>query len=95
MNDGLPDLELLEATHEFPCVFPFKAIGTTDEHFVGRVLAVVRQTLAADVEPAFSCRNTPSGRHVCVTIEPEVRDAEHVHLIYRGLQQVEGLVMLM
>lgn len=95
MTDGLPDLELLESTHEFPCPFMFKVFGTPDEHFVGRVLAAVKMTLEESAEPAFSCRTTPSGRHVCVTIEPDVRDAPHVHDIYRELQKVDGLVLLM
>jgi len=95
MSDGLPDLDLLNSTHEFPCPYTFKAIGTPNEHFVGRVLEAVKKALDESAEPSFSTRTTPSGRHISVTIEPDVRDAEHVHEIYRHLQQVEGLFMLM
>lgn len=92
---GLPDLELLESTHPFPCPYTFKAIGSSDDHFVGRVLSAVKGCLEDSAEPPFSCRKTPSGRHVCVTIEPEVANASHVHQIYLALQELEGLFMLM
>jgi len=95
MTDGLPDLDLLESTHSFPCPYVFKVFGTPNEHFVGRVLFAVKSTLEESSEPAFSCRTTPSGRHICVTIEPDVRDALHVHQIYRELQTVDGLILLM
>ncbi|WP_437224357.1 YbeD family protein [Planctomicrobium sp. SH661] len=95
MSDGLPDLELLQSTHQFPGPYTFKAIGTPDDQFVGRVLAAVKAALEEDIEPSFSCRTTPSGRHVCVTIEPDVESAPHVHEIYRNLQGVDGLFMLM
>lgn len=95
MTDGLPDLELLESTHTFPGPYLFKAIGTPSHHFVGRVLAAVKSALAESAEPSFSCRSTPSGRHICVSIEPDVQNAVHVHEIYRNLQEVDGLIMLM
>jgi uncharacterized protein len=93
--DQLPCRELLEATHSFPGTYTFKAIGASDDHFVGRVVAAVRCELGEDVEPSFSTRNTSGGRHVCVTIEPTVADAEEVLIIYSRLRQVEGLVLLL
>jgi putative lipoic acid-binding regulatory protein len=95
MLPDLPDRELLESTHNFPCVYVFKAIGIDDHHFVGRVLAAVKRCLAEGVEPSFSCRGTPAGRHVSVTIEPETASAEHVLEIYQALREVDGLVMLL
>jgi putative lipoic acid-binding regulatory protein len=95
MSDGLPNIDLLESTHPFPCPYTFKAIGYTDDHFVRRVLAAVRRNLEESAEPAFSCRSTATGRHVCVTIEPDVENAAQVLDIYRCLQEVEGLVMLL
>lgn len=94
MFNGLPSAELLNATHEFPCAYVFKAIGSTEDHFVARVIAAVRSELDESEEPSFSTRQTPGGRHVCVTIEPEMQSADHVISVYARLQQVEGLVML-
>jgi putative lipoic acid-binding regulatory protein len=95
MLPGLPDRELLESTHEFPCVYVFKAIGVDENHFVGRVLSAVKRCLDEGNEPSFSCRETAAGRHVGVTIEPEVSSAGHVLEIYQALREVEGLVMLL
>ena len=91
----LPSRDLLEATHTFPGTYTFKAIGASDDHFVGRVVAAVRSELGEEVEPSFSTRSTSGGRHVCVTIEPPVADADEVLLIYASLRQVEGLVLLL
>jgi uncharacterized protein len=91
----LPSRELLEATHTFPGQYTFKAIGASDDHFVGRVVQAVRSELGEAVEPSFSTRSTSGGRHVCVTIEPSVTDAEEVLVIYASLRQVEGLVLLL
>ncbi|WP_437201342.1 YbeD family protein [Planctomicrobium sp. SH664] len=95
MSDGLPNRELLESTHTFPCRYTFKAIGTADDHFVGRVLAAVKVHLQELAEPSFSCRATATGRHISVTVEPEVDGAGHIIDIYRELQGVDGLVMLL
>ncbi|MCA9025984.1 MAG: DUF493 domain-containing protein [Planctomycetaceae bacterium] len=91
---NLPNLELLEATHTFPGTYIFKAIGSTEDNFMGRVVAAVRLELEESIEPSFSFRKTAGERHVCVTIEPPVESGEHVLAIYRRLQDVEGLVML-
>lgn len=90
-----PAIELLESTHDFPCRYTFKAIGRTEGNFVGRVLVAVRHELREDAEPPFMQRKTSGGRHVCVTIEPTVGTAAQVIDIYRNLQKLEGLVMLL
>jgi putative lipoic acid-binding regulatory protein len=95
MFNGLPNVELLESTHDFPCRYTFKAIGLAEDHFVGRVLAAVKTRLDESAEPSFSTRSTTTGRHICVTIEPDVENAAHVLEIYRGLSEIEGLVMLL
>jgi putative lipoic acid-binding regulatory protein len=91
----LPAIALLESTHAFPCRYTFKVIGRAEANFVGRVLAAVRRELPADAEPSFSSRKTAAGRHVSVTIEPDVATAAAVLAIYRTLREVDGLVLLL
>jgi uncharacterized protein len=93
--DRLPNRELLEATHTFPGPYTFKAIGAAEDHFIGRVVAAVRSELSEEIEPPFSTRMTAAGRHVCVTIEPPVEDADAVLAIYSSLREVEGMVLLL
>lgn len=91
----LPDEELLESIHTFPCKFRFKVIGANDDHFVGRVLTAIRIELEEGTEPAFSTRTTTGGRHISVTVEPVMNSASHVISVYAQLRELEGLVMLM
>lgn len=93
--DRQPAIELLEATHTFPCEYTFKVIGLTEGNFVGRVLQAVRRALPEDAEPSFSSRQTAGGKHVSVTIEPTMESAEHVLAVYRELSDVQGTVLFL
>lgn len=87
-------LELLEATHHFPCPYSFKAIGRVDRAFAARVVAAVREELGASIDPPFTTRMTAGGRHVAVTVEPTIFQAEEVLAVYERLATVAGMVML-
>ncbi|MCA9090012.1 MAG: DUF493 domain-containing protein [Planctomycetaceae bacterium] len=95
MLEGLPPLELLEATHAFPCQYTFKVIGRPENHLIGRVIAAVRLELDADAEPPFSSRHSSGGKHISITIEPVLNSAEQVLDVYRRLQSLEGVLMLL
>ena len=95
MAGHMPSIELLEATHKFPCPFTFKAIGLSTHCFVGRVLAAVKLELPEDMEPAFSSRSTAGGKHTSVTIEPVVESAVQVIAIYHRILALDGIVMMM
>jgi putative lipoic acid-binding regulatory protein len=90
----LPAIELLEAGHQFPGPYMFKVIGRSENGFVARTVAAVRDEIAAPVDPPYRVRSTPGGRHVSVTLELEVETAEQVLDVYRRLQKLVGLVML-
>ena len=88
-------LELLNATHTFPCPFTIKVIGKADDDFVTRVVESVTKTSGADEEVPHSTRTTPNGRHIAVTLEPHLDSAEQVLLVYARIQTVKGVVMTM
>lgn len=88
-------LESIEANHEFPGEYTFKAIGGNPEHFVRLVLEAVSVELDVDGHPPHSVKQTPNGRHISVTLTPIVDSPQHVMLIYQRLQSLDGLVMLM
>jgi putative lipoic acid-binding regulatory protein len=88
-------IELLENTHRFPGPYMFKVIGRVENGFVARVVAAVREELAERVDPPFSVRETAGGRHVSVTLEPQVQTAQQVLAVYRRIRQMAGLVMLL
>ena len=95
MSGHLPSVELLESTHQFPCLYAFKAIGLSTDCFVGRVLAAVKQELSEDAEPSFFFRTTAGGKHTSVTVEPAVDSAVRVIAIYHHILALEGIVMVM
>jgi putative lipoic acid-binding regulatory protein len=94
MNTSLPTLDLLDKTHTFPCPYLFKIIGKANQGFMARVVAAVREELLAEVDPPYRVRETVSGRHISVTVEPVVHSAQQVVAIYRRLGAVDGLVLL-
>jgi uncharacterized protein len=89
-----PSVELLEAHHEFPGPYMFKAIGRTDNGFVARTVAAVRDELDQPVDPPFSVRETGSGRWVAVTLVVRVQDALQVIAVYKRMAQLAGLKIL-
>jgi uncharacterized protein len=93
--DPSPTLELLEANHEFPCRYVFKAIGPNDETFIAAVKQVARYELDLLEDPVTNLQASSAGRHVSVTLHLDVDSATQVITIYRKLRQVDGLRMLM
>lgn len=93
--DRIPPIELLESTHRFPCPYMFKAIGKVENGFAARLVAAVREELAAEVDPPFRLREAVGGRHVAVSVEPVVQTAQQVLAIYQRISKIAGLVFLL
>lgn len=87
--------ELLAEQHQFPGLFVFKAIGRGDELFIAAVLEVVRLEIGPDVEFTHELQHSSGGKHVSVTLRPQVQSAAQVVAIYSGLRTVDGLRMLL
>lgn len=92
---SLPARELLDAVHNFPCQYVFKAVGLADDEFVSRVVVTIRETLELEFDPPFETRETPAGRHVSVTVTLSVQSSDEVLLIYERMSGITGLVMLL
>lgn len=93
--DTLPSIELLEATHHFPCAYVLKVIGRSERGFIGRVVAAVRDQLEAEVDPPYRVRSTAGGRHVSVTLEPVIQSAWDVLAVYGRIREIAGVVIVM
>ena len=92
--DHRPSEDLLEANHPFPGQYQIKAIGLVDDNFVGRVVEAATSELATRGELDHSCRITPNGRHVSLTLEMNVQSADQVRAIYAKLREVKGVTLL-
>lgn len=93
--DHRPSVELLESTHQFPGTYQIRVIGRSDADFSGRVIAAVRDELAAPSDLDHSIRMTPGGRHVAVTLDLTVQTAGQVRAVYGAIQTLEGLVLVL
>jgi len=92
--DHRPSVELLESTHPFPGSYTIKAIGQADDDFEQRVIAAVSAHLAAASDLDYTVRATKGGRHVALTLEINVQNAEQVRSIYADLRDLRGLTLL-
>lgn len=93
--ESLPNAELIDSIHTFPCNFTFKVIGKTEDEFSIRVVTAVREELGYANDPPHTLRETSHGRHVAVTVEPLVFSSDEVLSVYTRLRALEGLVMLL
>jgi putative lipoic acid-binding regulatory protein len=89
----LPSIELLENTHRFPGPYMFKVIGKAENGFVARVVAAVREELNVEADPPYHLRQAKGGRHVSITLEPNVRTAYQVIAVYQRLRDTDCLVL--
>lgn len=94
MSDHRPSVELLESTHTFPGRYQIKAIGRSEADFTTRAVNAVVEELASELELDYSIRSTQGGRHVALTLDVTVQNAEQVRAIYARLHEVEGLTLL-
>lgn len=94
LPDNRPSVELLESTHPFPGSYTIKAIGLADDDFEQRVVAAVSSLLAAPSDLDYSIREARGGRHVALTLDINVQNAEQVRSIYAVIRDVRGLKLL-
>lgn len=90
----LPAADLLEQAHHFPGPYTFKVIGKPEHGFLARTLGAVREALALEMDPPFKVRESVGGRHIAITMVPNVQTAQDVLAVYGRLQTMVGLVYL-
>ena len=94
-NERQQRIDLLNQTHEFPTRVLIKVIGENRASFVAEVVTLVRNETTVDEEPPFSTREARGGRHIAITLEPHLDDAERVLAIYARLKLLQGVVLLL
>jgi len=91
MTAQLPNLELIEATHRFPCSFTFKVIGDSRSGFTEDALNLIVTALGEDRELSHTSRNSATGIHTAITISVHLKNADEVHAVYAELLKLTGL----
>lgn len=70
---------------EFPCAFPIKVMGRSEEGFARQVLAIVLRH-APDFEPAsMQMRASRHGNYLSLTCTIAARSREQLDALYREL----------
>ena len=92
---SLPPLELLESVHQFPGPYTFKIITHNDPAVQSAVMAEIKKSLNLNEAPPFSSRTSENGKHASLTVELTLQKAQDVHTVYRALQGVPGVLMLL
>ena len=88
-------IDLLNANHTFPCPVMVKVIGNNNELFVNSVVDAIREELGLAFDPPLRRRETRSGKHVSLTLEPTFDDAAQVLSTYEKIRKIDGVIMLL
>ena len=78
----------LDDTHEWPCVFTFKFIVSSDEGGEQALKPIFSEAAK------FSSRASRNGRYTAFTIADQVTSAESVFERYEAAAQIPGIISL-
>lgn len=92
---SLPPIELLESVHQFPGPYTFKIITNNDPSVQNAVVAEIQKSLSLASPPSPTSRTSANGKHASLTIELTLQKAEDVHTVYKALEQVPGVLLLL
>lgn len=84
----------LMAVHSFPETYVFKVIGVNSPGFIARVVQAAVNALGGGDRLTVSTRESAAGRHVSVTLNAYVEDADEVLDAYELLTVVRGVRFL-
>jgi hypothetical protein len=77
----------------FPCDFPIKAMGRTQEGFEELVVAIVRRHVPDLGEGAVQVRDSRGGNYLSVTVTIRAESRAQLDAIYRDLTADEQVLM--
>jgi putative lipoic acid-binding regulatory protein len=84
-----------EALFEFPCRFPIKAMGRSDEDFEATVVRIVRGHAELWEDDGLPVSSNPSrnGNYVSVTVQVRATSKAQLDAIYQELTDCPGVLM--
>jgi putative lipoic acid-binding regulatory protein len=88
-----PARELLEAVHQFPCVYMIKAFGPAQDEFRVAIGEAARSAVGARV--VFRERVSSQGNSICITMELQAEHVGEVIETYERLHDVASLRLIL
>ncbi|MFA5503960.1 MAG: DUF493 domain-containing protein [Vulcanimicrobiota bacterium] len=80
---------------EFPCDYPVKAMGYSDDGFEDHVLKLVSKHAELTEPRQISSRSSSGGKYTSITVSVYARSREHLELIYAQLKEDEKIVYIL
>lgn len=80
---------------EFPCDYPVKAMGYSDDGFEDHVLKLVSKHAELTEPRQISSRASSGGKYTSITVSVYARSREHLELIYAQLKEDEKIVYIL
>lgn len=74
-----------ESLLEFPCAFPLKVMGETQDGFAEEILRVVRQHAPDFDASAMEMRASSGGKYLSLTCTVNATSREQLDALYRAL----------
>ncbi len=74
-----------EVVIDFPCVFPIKIMGPSDQVFIDEIKALVDQHVPGLTEAAWKHRPSAKGNFVGLTVTFEATSREQLDNLYRAI----------
>lgn len=74
-----------ETLIEFPCDFPIKVMGETQEHFSGAIIDIIRAHVPTFDASKVDMRASSGGRYISLTCTVYVTSKPQLDDIYRAL----------
>ena len=78
---------------DFPCDFPIKAMGKSEENFDALVVGIVRRHCPDLLEGAVKSRLSRKGNYVSVTVTIQAESRTQLDRIYMDLTAHEKVLM--
>ena len=82
-----------ETLLEFPCKFPVKAMGRSEEGFVELVTGIILSHASMFEGEAITTNASANGKYISVTITIEALSKAQLDQIYQGLTDCEQVLV--
>jgi putative lipoic acid-binding regulatory protein len=91
MTDDYDDHSLLK----FPCKFPIKIFGLTENHIESLALSIINKHVSNLSEGSIRTRNSKEGKYTAVTITVYAQNQQQLDMIYQDLSQEDAIIMVL
>lgn len=94
-ENNLPHKELAASLIEYPCAFPIKVFGQTQQGFLQAVTDLVLQYDPAFTAASITLRNSKTAKYVSLTCTVNATSREQLDAIYQALCDHPLVVMVL